>query len=306
MEDLLKEMVIGQDDAIKKISKKIRIARSGLQDPSRPLGVFLFLGPTGIGKTETAKALASFLFGSEEAMIRLDMSEYMEKHSVSKMVGAPPGYVGYEEEGQLTSALRKKPYSVVLFDEIEKAHPEVFDIFLQVFDDGRLTDAKGRTADAKNAIFIMTSNLQLSDNVYERAYGIDGDNELGTQKILKDLTRTFRPEFVNRIDEIIVFNHLKMDDIQKIAKIMIEKIKGRLSKKGMNLEVDGDVIRYISKEGYDENFGARPLRRAIEKLLEEPLSEKVIGGELKEGNKIIIKMVKDKISIERRGKDNTQ
>ena len=306
MEDLLKERVIGQDEAIKKIAKKIRIARSGLQDPGRPLGVFLFLGPTGIGKTETAKALSSFLFGSENAMIRLDMSEYMEKHSVSKLVGAPPGYVGYEEEGQLTGALRRKPYSVVLLDEIEKAHPEVFDMFLQVFDDGRLTDAKGRTADAKNAIFIMTSNIQLSDNVYERAYGIDEDNELGTQRILKDLSRTFRPEFVNRIDEIIVFNHLKQDDIQKIAKIMVEKIKSRLSKKGMDLEIEGDVISYISKEGYDENFGARPLRRAIEKMLEEPLSEKVISGELKEGDKIVVKMVNGKISIEKKGKDENQ
>jgi ATP-dependent Clp protease ATP-binding subunit ClpC len=301
MEDLLKEMVIGQDDAIKKISKKIRIARSGLQDPDRPLGVFLLLGPTGVGKTETAKALSSFLFGSEEAMIRLDMSEYMDKYSVSKLVGAPPGYIGYDEEGQLTGALRKKPYSVVLLDEIEKAHPEVFDMFLQVFDDGRLTDSKGRTADAKNAIFIMTSNFQLSDNVYERAYGLAGDNEIGTQRILKDLTRTFRPEFVNRIDEIIVFNHLKWDDMQKIAKIMIEKIKGRLSKKGIDLEVDGDVLANISKEGYDENFGARPLRRAIEKLLEEPLSEKIISGELKEGEKIVVKMVDGKITIQRKG-----
>jgi ATP-dependent Clp protease ATP-binding subunit ClpC len=301
MEDLLKERVIGQDDAIRKIAKKIKIARSGLQNPGRPLGVFLFLGPTGIGKTETAKALSSFLFGSENAMIRLDMSEFMEKHSVSKLVGAPPGYVGYEEEGQLTGALRRKPYSVVLLDEIEKAHPEVFDIFLQVFDDGRLTDAKGRTADAKNAIFIMTSNIQLSDNVYERAYGIDGDNELGTQRILKDLTRTFRPEFVNRIDEIIVFNHLKQDDIQKIAKLMVEKIKSRLSKKGMDLEVEGAVLGYISKEGYDENFGARPLRRAIEKMIEEPLSEKVISGELKDGDKIDVKMVNGRITIERKG-----
>ncbi|HPS72145.1 MAG TPA: ATP-dependent Clp protease ATP-binding subunit [Bacteroidales bacterium] len=305
MEDLLKERVIGQDDAIRKIAKKIRIARSGLQDPDRPLGVFLFLGPTGIGKTETAKALSSFLFGSEDAMTRLDMSEYMEKHSVSKLVGAPPGYVGYDEEGQLTGALRRKPYSVVLLDEIEKAHPEVFDIFLQVFDAGRLTDTKGRTADAKNAIFIMTSNLQLSDNVYERAYGIDGDNEAGTQRILKDLTRIFRPEFVNRIDEIIVFNHLKQDDIQKIAEIMVGKIKSRMSKKGMDLKVEGDVIGYISKEGYDENFGARPLRRAIERLLEEPLSEDVIRGELKDGDKIVVKMVEGKISIERKGKDVT-
>ena len=306
MEDLLNERVIGQDDAIKKIAKKIRIARSGLQDPDRPLGVFLFFGPTGIGKTETAKALSSFLFGSENAMFRLDMSEYMEKHSVSKLVGSPPGYIGYDEEGQLTGALRRKPYSVVLLDEIEKAHPEVFDIFLQVFDAGRLTDAKGRTADVKNTIFIMTSNIQLSDNVFERAYGIDGDNEAGTQRILKDLTRTFRPEFVNRIDEIIVFNHLKQDAIQKIAKIMVGKIKSRMSKKGMDLEVDGDVIGYISKEGYDENFGARPLRRAIERLLEEPLSEKVISGELKEGDKIVVKMVGGKISMERKGKDEVQ
>jgi len=303
MEDLLKERIIGQESAIKKLSKRIRIARSGLQDPSRPLGIFLFLGSTGVGKTETAKALASFLFGSEEAMIRLDMSEYMEKHSVSKLIGAPPGYIGYDDEGQLTGALRRKPYSIVLLDEIEKAHPEVFNIFLQVFDDGRLTDAKGRTIDAKNAMFIMTSNIQLSDNVYGIAYGIVGDNELETQKIQKDLTRVFRPEFVNRIDEIIVFNHLKHDDIQKIAKIMVEKLKGRLSKKGMTLEVDGDVIACISKEGYDENFGARPLRRAIENMLEEPISEKILSGELKPGDLILVKMVEGKLSIKREEKD---
>jgi len=236
-------------------------------------------------------------------MIRLDMSEYMEKHSVSKLIGAPPGYIGYDDEGQLTGALRRKPYSIVLLDEIEKAHPEVFNIFLQVFDDGRLTDAKGRTIDAKNAMFIMTSNIQLSDNVYGIAYGIVGDNELGTQKIQKDLTRVFRPEFVNRIDEIIVFNHLKHNDIQKIAKIMVEKLKGRLSKKGMTLEVDGDVIACISKEGYDENFGARPLRRAIENMLEEPISEKILGGELKAGDLIVVKMVEGKLSIKREEKN---
>jgi ATP-dependent Clp protease ATP-binding subunit ClpC len=306
MEDLLKEMIIGQEIAIKKLSKRIRIARSGLQDPSRPLGIFLFLGPTGVGKTETAKALASFSFGSEEAMIRLDMSEYMEKHSVSKLIGAPPGYIGYDDEGQLTGALRRKPYSIVLLDEIEKAHPEVFDIFLQVFDDGRLTDAKGRTINAKNAIFIMTSNIQLSNNVYGIAYGIIGDNELGTQKIQKDLTRVFRPEFVNRIDEIIVFNHLKHDDIQKIAKIMVEKLKGRLSKKDMDLVVKGDVIDYIAKEGFDENFGARPLRRTVEKMLEEPLSEKILSGELKSGDKIVVNMVEGKITFERNGNEAIQ
>jgi len=306
MEDLLKERIIGQEIAIKKLSKRIRIARSGLQDPSRPLGIFLFLGPTGVGKTETAKALASFSFGSEEAMIRLDMSEYMEKHSVSKLIGAPPGYIGYDDEGQLTGALRRKPYSIVLLDEIEKAHPEVFDIFLQVFDDGRLTDAKGRTINAKNAIFIMTSNIQLSNNVYGIAYGIIGDNELGTQKIQKDLTRVFRPEFVNRIDEIIVFNHLKHDDIQKIAKIMVEKLKGRLSKKDMDLVVKGDVIDYIAKEGFDENFGARPLRRTVEKMLEEPLSEKILSGELKSGDKIVVNMVEGKITFEGKGKEAIQ
>jgi ATP-dependent Clp protease ATP-binding subunit ClpC len=300
IEDLLKERIIGQDEAIRKIAKKIKIARSGLQDPGRPLGVFLFLGPTGVGKTETAKALSSFLFGSEDAMIRLDMSEYMEKHSVSKLVGAPPGYIGHDEEGQLTGSLRRKPYSVVLLDEIEKAHPEVFDIFLQVFDDGRLTDAKGRTADAKNAIFIMTSNIQLSNNAHERAYGITEDREPGTQQILKDLSRTFRPEFVNRLDDIIVFNSLKQDDIQKIAKIMIEKIKGRMLRKGINLEVESEVIAFISKEGYHESFGARPLRRAIEKFLEEPLSEKIISGEIKDGDNLVVEMSGGEITVIRK------
>lgn len=302
MEDFLRERVIGQDAAIRKIADKIRIAKSGLQDPTRPLCVFLFLGPTGVGKTEAAKALASFLFGSDDAMIRLDMSEFSEKHSVAKLVGSPPGYVGYEEEGQLTGALRKRPYSIVLLDEIEKAHLEIFDIFLQVFDDGRLTDAKGRTADARNAIFIMTSNIRVSDNLYEPAFGYPAGADAKTPEILKDLTGTFRPEFVNRIDQVIVFSRLRQEDMEKIAHIMVNRLRDRMAKKGMDLQISGDVLRLLASEGYDETFGARPLRRTIATMLEAPLSEKVISGELKEGDKIMVNMVNGNISIRLKSK----
>jgi ATP-dependent Clp protease ATP-binding subunit ClpC len=302
MENLLRERVIGQDDALRKIADKVRIAKSGLQDPSRPLCVFLFLGPTGVGKTEAVKALAEFLFGTDDAMIRLDMSEFSEKHSVSKLVGSPPGYVGYEEEGQLTGALRRRPYSVVLMDEIEKAHPEIFDIFLQVFDDGRLTDAKGRTADAKNAIFIMTSNVQISDSLSDQIYMSFGGVHSKTAEIRKDLIGTFRPEFVNRIDEIIIFSRLKQDDIEKIARILVGRVKDRLLKKGMNLVISPDVIRFLAAEGYDETFGARPLRRTIAQNLEEPLSRKIISGEFKEGDSIAVKILHGDISIMKIGK----
>lgn len=298
MEEFLNARVIGQENAVRKISGKIRIAKSGLQDPARPLGVFLFMGPTGVGKTEMAKALSSFLFGSADSMIRLDMSEYAEKHSVSKLVGSPPGYVGYEEEGQLTGALRRKPYSVVLMDEIEKAHPEIFDIFLQVFDDGRITDAKGRTVYANNAIFVMTSNIRFAENVYGMAWGMPEEKDKGTQEIMRDLAGMFRPEFVNRIDEIILFNSLKNEDIQKIARILTDKLRDRMSLKGMDLVVEEDVIKSLSAEGYDEDFGARPLRRTIGKILEEPLSEKVIKGELKEGDRIVVKISNGRISFQ--------
>jgi len=304
MEDFLRKRVIGQDAALRKIAGKIRIAKSGLQDPARPLCVFLFLGPTGVGKTEAAKALASFLFGSDEAMIRLDMSEFSEKHSVAKLVGSPPGYVGYEEEGQLTGALRKKPYSVVLLDEIEKAHPEIFDIFLQVFDDGRLTDAKGRRADARNAIFIMTSNIRVSDHLYEPGYGYPPVADPKTPEILKDLTGTFRPEFVNRIDEVILFSRIRSEDMEKIAHILVSRLQDRMAKKGMNLQISGDVFHLLASEGYDETFGARPLRRTIATMLEEPLSKKVISGELKEGDTVIVHIVNGKISIGRKDKNN--
>lgn len=281
LENILKKKVVGQDEAVEALSKRIRIARSGLQDPGRPYGVFLFLGPTGVGKTELAKNLARVLFGSESAMIRLDMSELMNDNSISKLIGAPPGYIGYGDEGQLTGALRTQPYSVVLLDEIEKAHPKVFDIFLQVFDDGIITDSQGRTVDAKNAIFIMTSNLTVSEDTgFEAAYGIHEQKTGEEYKINTDILKSFKPEFINRINEILIFNPLNLPELMKITRIMMEELKEKLEAKKIHLEVDEAVIKYIARNGFDPDFGARPLKRVIERVLEDPLSEKIIKGEI--------------------------
>jgi ATP-dependent Clp protease ATP-binding subunit ClpC len=291
MAETIKKRVIGQDEAVEKVAEVVKMARAGLKNPGRPTGVLLFLGPTGVGKTELAKATAEFLFGSENELIRLDMSEFIEKYNVSKLIGAPPGYIGYDEEGQLTGRLRRKPYSVVLLDEIEKAHPEIFDLFLQVFDEGRLTDSKGRTVDAKNAIFIMTSNI--GTELYKRApLGFAGSVEKGNrvvkEEIVAKLGKTFRPEFLNRLDEIILFRPLEAEDLSKIADNLLASLRNRLEERGILFDVEKEALDLVCSQGYDPMNGARPLARAIERLVTKPLSEKVIGGEFDPGDRVVV------------------
>lgn len=303
MEDAIQERVIGQNDAVEKVSRRIRMAKAGLLSRNHPVGVFLFLGPTGVGKTELAKALSAFLFGSERVMIRIDMSEYMEKHSISRLIGAPPGYIGHDEEGQLTGALRTKPYSVVLLDEFEKAHHEVFDIFLQVFDEGRLTDSKGRTIDAKNAIFIMTSNI--GSEVYfkgpEIPYGVYTENH--REEMLRKVKSVFRPEFLNRIDELILFKPLSREDIYKIAQIILESLSSRLKEKGISLQVTQNAIDLICRKGYDPANGARPMQREIERMVVQPLSEKILKDDLTYGDAINIDTVGDEIKLKKEARN---
>ena len=264
MEERLHERVVGQDVAIEAVSNALRRARSGLQDPNRPIGSFVFLGPTGVGKTELARALAEFMFDDDRAIVRLDMSEYQEKHTVSRLVGAPPGYVGYEEGGQLTEAVRRRPYSVILLDEIEKAHPEVFDILLQLLDDGRLTDGHGRTVDFRNTVVIMTSNIRSTEEMVER----------------------FRPEFLNRIDEIVVFEALTREQLGEIVAMQLERLNGRLAERGITLELTDGARELIADAGWDPAYGARPLKRAIQRLLENPLALRLLEGESGEGDTI--------------------
>ena len=288
MEERLAQRVIGQKSAITAVANAVRRARSGLQDPNRPVGSFIFLGPTGVGKTETARALAEFLFDDESAMVRIDMSEYMEKHAVSRLIGAPPGYVGYDEGGQLSEAVRRKPYSVVLFDEIEKAHPDVFNVLLQVLDDGRLTDGQGRTVDFKNAIVIMTSNLG-SPIIQE--YFLDGKTTSSARqamedKVMAELKRHFRPEFLNRVDDVIIFQSLDEEELSRIVEIQLAGLSKRLAQQNLTLEVDAAAKRLIAKEGYDPQFGARPLKRAVQDLLLNPLSLRLLEGEFKPGDRI--------------------
>ena len=283
MEGRLHDRVIGQDEAISAVSDAIRRSRAGLSDPNKPLGSFLFLGPTGVGKTELTKALAEFMFDTDEAMVRIDMSEFMEKHSVARLIGAPPGYVGYEEGGYLTEAVRRKPYSVILLDEVEKAHPDVFNILLQVLDDGRLTDGQGRTVDFKNAVIIMTSNLG-SQGVHEHA----GDYESMKELVMQSVTAHFRPEFINRVDDIVVFHALKKEQVRKIANIQIDRLRQRLSEQGLKLEVDDSALDLIGDAGFDPVYGARPLKRSIQMTLENPLAEKILAGDLLRGDTIAI------------------
>ena len=294
LDEILHKRIVGQDEAVTAVAKAIRRGRIGLKDPKRPMGSFIFLGPTGVGKTELTKALAEILFGDENAMIRVDMSEYMEKHSVSKMIGSPPGYVGYDEGGQLTEKIRRRPYSVILFDEIEKAHPDVFNILLQILEDGLLTDAQGRKADFKNTIVIMTSNVGASSIVNKgKSLGFSQEDSSGAadkenikNKVMSHLKDTFKPEFLNRVDEIIVFNKLTDADIKQIAGIMLGEIKKRIEKLGIDIEFDGDVVELLAKEGFDPVYGARPLRRAIQHKIEDSLSTAMLEGNIKAGDSV--------------------
>ncbi len=288
MEERLGERVIGQKEAVRAVSDAVRRARSGLQDPNRPIGSFIFLGPTGVGKTELARALAGFLFDDEQAMVRIDMSEYMEKHTVARLIGAPPGYVGHEEGGQLTEAVRRRPYAVVLFDEIEKAHPDVFNVLLQVLDDGRLTDGQGRTVDFKNVVVIMTSNIG-SPIIQE--YFLDGRTTVGAREAMEDkvraeLKRHFRPEFLNRVDDTIIFHSLDEAELARIVDLQLERLAARLEGQHLTLEVDEGARKFLAREGYDPQYGARPLKRAIQEHLLNPLATRLLSGEFKAGSRI--------------------
>jgi ATP-dependent Clp protease ATP-binding subunit ClpC len=298
MEDRIHERLVDQEEAVKAISEAIRRSRAGLKDPRRPIGSFLFLGPTGVGKTELARTLAWFLFDDENAMVRLDMSEYQEKHTVSRLIGAPPGYVGYEEGGQLTEAVRRRPYRVILLDEIEKAHPEVFNSLLQVLDDGRLTDGHGRTVDFKNTVVIMTSNAGVELIRRESTIGFatrredakahQANYEDMKEKVMAEVRKTFRPEFLNRLDEIIVFHVLSEEQLLQIIDLLSKDLQKRLAEKKLGVEITDKAKAWLAKEGYDPIFGARPLRRALEKYVENPLAVKVLAGEFKEGDIIVV------------------
>ncbi|MDD6463627.1 MAG: ATP-dependent Clp protease ATP-binding subunit, partial [Clostridiaceae bacterium] len=307
MEEELHRRIVGQDQAVSAVSKAIRRGRVGLKDPNRPTGSFIFLGPTGVGKTELCKTLAATLFGDESAMIRLDMSEFMEKHTVSKLVGSPPGYVGYDEGGQLTEKVRRKPYSVVLFDEIEKAHPDVFNMLLQILDDGVLTDSQGRKVDFKNCIIIMTSNVgaKLITNEGASALGFKGEDNGGTMSredirsaVMGELKKCFRPEFLNRVDDIIVFEQLGKEDIKEIARRLLKTLKNRVHDMGIELDFDDSAIDKIADEGFDPVYGARPLKRAIQSQIEDRLSEEMLEGRMTSGNKYICKHKDDSFVFE--------
>ena len=307
LEETLHQRVVGQDEAVSAVSRAIRRARAGLKDVHRPIGSFLFLGPTGVGKTELCKALAEAMFGDESALVRIDMSEYMEKFSVSRMIGSPPGYVGHDEGGQLTEAVRRKPYSVVLFDEIEKAHPDVFNILLQVLEDGRLTDSTGRTVDFRNTICVMTSNVGAADvEKNSRALGFSstGKGEMSArsyermkESMLEELKRTFRPEFLNRVDELIVFHPLDEENILRIAGLMVGSVAQRLKERGIALRWDDNVLQYLAKEGFDPTYGARPLRRAIQRMVEDDLSEEILSGRIKLGDTVRMGLAEDHLTF---------
>jgi ATP-dependent Clp protease ATP-binding subunit ClpC len=294
MHEVLKSKIVGQDEAVEKLSKAIRRTRAGLKNPNKPIGSFIFLGPTGVGKTELAKVMAKYLFDSENALIRIDMSEYMEKYAVSRLVGAPPGYVGYEEGGQLTERVRRKPYSVVLFDEIEKAHPDVFNILLQVLDDGQLTDSLGRRVDFKNTVIIMTSNVGTKNIKETGGFGFGGDDSADKYKNLKNtvedaMKELFNPEFLNRVDENIVFRNLEKEDIKQIIGIELNELIANVEQNKMEIELDADALEFLAEKGFDPKFGARPLKRAIQKYLEDPLAEEMLLGQIKGGDKILVK-----------------
>jgi ATP-dependent Clp protease ATP-binding subunit ClpC len=308
MEEALHGRVIGQHEAIETIAKAVRRARAGLKDPKRPIGTFIFLGPTGVGKTELAKALAEFMFGSEEALIKLDMSEFMERHNVSRLVGSPPGYIGYEEGGQLTEAVRRRPYSVVLFDEIEKAHPEAFNMLLQIMEDGHLSDAKGKRVDFRNAILILTSNVGADLINREMGLGFSvARDEPKTEvenyakmkdKVMSELKRTFRPEFLNRVDGTMVFHALTREEIKQIVDLELDKVRERLGEQQLILEASEEAKGYLADEGYDPHFGARPLRRVIQHKVEDVLSEGILAGEFRSGDTVLVNYCDDQVVLE--------
>lgn len=295
MEEKLKERVIGQDEAIAAIANAVRRGRAGLQDANRPLGSFIFLGPTGVGKTELAKALAEFLFNDEKAMIRIDMSEYMEKHSVARLIGAPPGYVGYEEGGQLTETVRRRPYAVLLFDEIEKAHSDVFNIFLQILEDGRLTDGQGRTVDFKNTVIIMTSNT--GSQFIQELMG--ANEEEMRRRVMETLRQQFKPEFLNRVDEVVIFHNLSKQNIKSIVDIQLKKLEQKLQEKNIRITISDRAKTLLIDEGFDPVYGARPLKRTIQRLIQDPLATKILSGEIKERDQIEIE-AKEKLLVFKR------
>ncbi|HEX7422046.1 MAG TPA: ATP-dependent chaperone ClpB [Thermoanaerobaculia bacterium] len=291
MEDNLKQRVVGQEEAVTAVSNAVRRSRAGLKDPNRPIGSFIFMGPTGVGKTELARALAEFLFDDENSLVRIDMSEYMERHAVARLIGAPPGYVGYEEGGQLTEAIRRRPYAVVLFDEIEKAHPEVFNIMLQILDDGRLTDSKGRVVNFKNTVIIMTSNVGSQYiHEYQQTMKTPAEDEEMRRKVEEELHRHFRPEFLNRIDDVIVFHALELSHIKRIIEIQLKRLTKLISDRGLNLEISDAAKESIAREGYDPSFGARPLKRALQKLIIDPLAMRLLEGKIKPGDTVFVNM----------------
>jgi ATP-dependent Clp protease ATP-binding subunit ClpC len=300
MEEDLRKHIIGQDEAIQAISKAVRRARAGLKDPRRPIGSFMFLGPTGVGKTELTKALARFMFGSEEALIQLDMSEFMERHTVSRLVGAPPGYVGYEEAGQLTEALRRRPYSIVVFDEVEKAHPEAHNMLLQIMEEGHLSDARGRKVDFRNAIIVMTSNVGADMIKRQTSLGFALKRDEVTEerlayeemrkKLMDSLRRVFRPEFINRLDSVIVFRSLGKDDIKKIVELELQKVATRLEEHQIILTATAEALDKLADLGYDPEMGARPLRRVIQQKVEDPLSDALLSGEFQDDDRILVEL----------------
>ncbi|MGH6926545.1 MAG: AAA family ATPase, partial [Propylenella sp.] len=291
-EEQIARRVVGQKEAVQAVSTAVRRARAGLQDPNRPIGSFMFLGPTGVGKTELTKALADFLFDDETAMVRIDMSEYMEKHSVARLIGAPPGYVGYEEGGALTEAVRRRPYQVILFDEIEKAHPDVFNVLLQVLDDGRLTDGQGRTVDFRNTLIAMTSNLGAEYLVNLKA---TEDVDAVREHVMAVVRANFRPEFLNRIDEVILFHRLKREQMQAIVEIQLARLRKLLEDRKIALTLDESAIAWLSDKGYDPAYGARPLKRVIQKELQDPLAEKVLSGDVRDGDEVRITAGSDRL-----------
>jgi len=303
MENRLRLRVVGQDTALTHVANAIRRSRAGLSDPRRPIGSFIFLGPTGVGKTETARALAEFLFDDEHNMVRIDMSEYMEKHAVSRLIGAPPGYVGYEEAGQLTEALRRRPYSIVVFDEIEKAHPEVHNMLLQIMEEGHLSDAKGRKVDFRNAIIVMTSNIGADMIKNQTSLGFQLKRDEATEeklsyedmrkKLSESLKRAFRPEFINRVDAVVIFRSLNKDDIQQIVRLELDKVAERLKDHNLALTATPEALALIADQGYDSEFGARPLRRIIQQRVEDPLSDKLLSGDFVDGDSVLVEVNAD-------------